>query len=341
MAFRSKPTLKAGGASVTDYLSKILFRRWRLVLLAMLAFVTVTACRPSPLAPVASQSVQPAGDCQIVKHARGETCVPKNPQRVVVLDPGSLGNAIALGVKPVGAAVLGQFPPYFQGKVDGVTSVGTPNQPSLEKILLLKPDLILGDTRIAVYDQLSRIAPTVMTADWAKPEAEDLWKRDLKLHALALGKTTVAEQLLAAYRQRTQELQTRLGDRRWQTQVSIVNFRRDHVRIYLNDSFAGTILRDAGMPRPPAQNQAGFVERVSLEAIPKLDGDVLFAVVGNEKTSLLQQFTAHPLWSQLNAVKAKRIFEVNDETWLYSWHILGANLVLDDLFQYLVNPSKA
>lgn len=272
----------------------------------------------------------------MVQHAMGQTCVPKNPQRVVVLDPGSLGNSVALGVKPIGAAVLeGKFPAYLQDKVVGVTMVGTPNQPSLEKILSLKPDLILGDTRITVYDRLSQIAPTVVTADWEKPEREDLWKRDLNLHALALGKSDVAEQLLQAYTQRTQELQTRLGKRRSQTRISVVNFRRDHVRIYLNDSFSGTILRDAGLPRPQAQNQAGFIERVSLEAIPKLDGDVLFAVMGNANTSPLQQFQAHPLWSRLNAVQAGNVFEVNDETWVNSWHILGANLILDDLFKYL------
>ncbi|MGG6269519.1 ABC transporter substrate-binding protein [Leptolyngbya sp. AN03gr2] len=316
-----------------------MFRRFQLVLLSVLALVAAIACRGHSLSGIVALE-QPASDCRIVQHALGQSCVPNHPQRVVVLDPGSLGNAFALGIKPVGAAVLeGKFPTYLQDKSAGVTIVGTPNQPNLEAILLLKPDLILGDSRIRIYDQLSRIAPTVLTADWDEPEDEALWKRDLKLHALALGKTEVAEKLLQAYQQRTQALRTRLSDRPL-PRISVTNFRRDQVRIYLNDSFSGTILQDVGLPRPSAQAQTGFVKRISLETIPSLDGDAIFAVTSPANSSLFRQFQAHPLWFHLNAVKLERVVDVSDEIWVNGWHILGANLVLDDLFKFFLSKAS-
>jgi ABC-type Fe3+-hydroxamate transport system substrate-binding protein len=46
--------------------------------------------------------------------------------------------------------------------------------------------------------------------------------------------------------------------------------------------------------------------------------------------------------AQPSAVKANRVFEVNDEIWVNSWHIIGANLILNDLLKYLSSrPSSA
>jgi len=44
----------------------------------------------------------------------GETCVPKTPQRLVALGPETLGNAIALGIQPIGSTLEhdNQFPTY-------------------------------------------------------------------------------------------------------------------------------------------------------------------------------------------------------------------------------------
>ncbi|UKO96864.1 hypothetical protein [Nostoc sp. UHCC 0870] len=43
----------------------------------------------------------------------------------------------------------------------------------------------------------------------------------------------------------------------------------------------------------------------------------------------------HPLWKQLNAVQAGKVYKVENSYWGGSGYI-AANLVLDDLFKYLV-----
>ena len=75
----------------------------------------------------------------------GETCVPISPQRVVSVFVPALGNALSLGVKPVGSAFLDRLgqETYLEGKIDGIQSVGN-LPPNLEKILLIKPDVIIG-----------------------------------------------------------------------------------------------------------------------------------------------------------------------------------------------------
>ena len=59
---------------------------------------------------------------RLIQHAMGETCVPKDIKRLVVLDTGELDSALALGVKPVGAVqAIGGFPSYLKDRTDGIT----------------------------------------------------------------------------------------------------------------------------------------------------------------------------------------------------------------------------
>ncbi|MBD2036886.1 iron-siderophore ABC transporter substrate-binding protein [Leptolyngbya sp. FACHB-321] len=271
--------------------------------------------------------------CRTIEHGMGKTCVPLNPKRVVVLN--ELDNVLALGVKPIGTVTLDRgFIDYLTDRTQGIEKVGTDSQPNLEKILLLKPDLIIGTTWDGkdIYDKLNRIAPTVFvdTNDYRS------WKSWLKKTAEALGKTSEAEQLLQNYEQRVQQLQQALGDRSSNTQVSVVNFWQNNVRIYMKRSFSGVILQEVGLARPPVQNKDKLWERLSLELIPKMDGDVIFLLLGGHKESNLAQFKQHPLWSQLKPVQANKVYEVDSSIWIAGAGMIGANLILDDLSQHLV-----
>lgn len=267
----------------------------------------------------------------------GQTCVPLNPKRVVVL--GDLDNVLALGVKPIGAVTLdnGKFISYLGDQTQGVENVGTYNQPNLEKILLLKPDLILGTTWDGkdVYNKLARIAPTV----FVDTDSNRLWKTWLKKTAEALGKTPEAEKLLRNYEQRVQTFKQTMGDRAPKTQVSVVNFWQNNVRIYLKQSFSGLILQELGLARPPAQNKDKLWEPMSLELIPQMDGDVIFLLLGDHNDSNLAQFKQHPLWSKLKPVQANKVYEVDSYIWIAGWGITAANLVLDDLDRHLVKSK--
>ncbi|MBW4417607.1 MAG: iron-siderophore ABC transporter substrate-binding protein [Myxacorys californica WJT36-NPBG1] len=303
-------------------------------LLIPLTVLLLSACNSTnsnkPSAPAASTS------CRTVEHGMGQTCVPPNPKRVVVLS--NLDNVLALGVKPVGAVTLdnGKFIDYLANQTQGIENVGTYSQPNLEKILLLKPDLILGTTWDGkeVYDKLSRIAPTV----FVQTDDNRLWKTWLKKEAEALGKTPEAEKLLQNYEQRVQTFRKSMGDRR--PQISVVNFWQNNVRIYMKQSFSGLILQDVGLPRPPAQNKDKLWERMSLELIPQMDGDAIFLLLGDHNESNLTQFKQHPLWSQLKPVKENKVYEVDNYIWVAGWGMIGANHVLDDLFQHLVEQKK-
>ncbi len=244
---------------------------------------------------------------------------------------------MALGIKPIAATTLGDnnFLKYLDNLTDGIEKIGTNGQPNLEKILYLKPDLILGLAWDAeLYKQLSQIAPTVLAA------GDISWKQWLTKFAEAVGETEKAENLLRDYDQRIENLRQKMGDNLGDTKVSLVNFWANFTRIYMNRSFSGSIIQEIGLSRPLYQDQDKNNENISLELIPKIEGDAIFLILGGHNESKLQQFINHPLWSRLKAVQENRVYPVTSDIWISSWGIMGANRVLDDIFKYLVGETS-
>jgi len=281
--------------------------------------------------PALAQNAPCAG--RALEHAMGTTCVPKSPKRVVVLDTGELDSVLALGVKPVGAvtALGAGFPSYLGSRTQGIHDVGTIQEPSLERILALKPDLILTSKlrHGQLYNQLSKIAPTVMAETVGV-----VWKDNLKLNARALGREAQANKLLSAYHTRLKKLQ--LSVDRSKTTISIVRFVPGQTRLMQRANFIGTILDDAGLARPASQRKSTFMDVASPERIPDMDGSFLFySTYGPAEATPMSQYQQHPLWARLSAVNNKRAIPVNDDHWFLGIGILAANRVIDDLEQHL------
>lgn len=303
---------------------------WRMVLSALI-FCLLAACH---------QAVQNTGastETRLIEHAMGRSQVPLVPQRVVTLDSAPLDAALALEVKPVGSAGWdGEFAEYLGDRTIGIAAVGTPNGPSLEAIIELKPDLILGSKVVAekIYPQLMQIAPTVLTEETGR---DGNWPDNLRLYADALGKRDLAEQLLKTYRDRIAALKQQMQNAQ-ETVVSIVASHQGAVYFYSEKSFAGTIFKELGFKRPPIQTRPPIhVGLVSNESFEQLDGDYIFLLTGKVRQQLsLNEFIKDPLYSQLSAVKKGEIYDVPSEVWAGGRNILAAHRVLDDITKVMV-----
>lgn len=307
--------------------------------LCLLLLVWLTGC----VAPISPATAPPAEETtteetRLVHHAMGETAVPISPQRVVVLDTGELDNVLALGVTPVGAPLTDarQYQEYLGEQLDGISDTGTISEPNLELILSLKPDLILGSKQRyeAIYEQLSEIAPTVLTASLRVP-----WQDNFRLHAEALGKSAEAEQHLADYDAQVAALQADLGDLLDTTTISVIRFRPGQVRLYLKNSYIGYILQDVGLKRAPAQDKDEFSSEITLEFIADVDADYIFITGYATDDSDMEAFLESPMWTTLQGVQAGNALTVDDDTWISGLGIQAARLVLDDLGRYLLGTE--
>lgn len=278
-----------------------------------------------------------------VEHAMGTTEIKETPKRVVILTNEGTEALLAMGVKPVGAVESWTGDPWYdhiKDEMEGVKSVGTESEPSLETIASLKPDLIIGNKmrQEAVYEQLNAIAPTIF--------AEDLrgdWKLNFELYSKAVNKEEEGKKVIEDFDNRVADLKGKLGDQ-LQKEVSIVRFMAGDVRIYHKDTFSGVILDQLGFARPESQNVNDFAEKnATKERIPAMDGDVIFyfsyETGDGEATKLEEEWINDPLFKNLSAVKAGNIHKVNDAIWNTAGGVKAANLMLDDIEKYFLQEK--
>lgn len=112
--------------------------------------------------PTNSPSSTPAAESESAtftyQSEDGPVEVPTHPQRVVVLTRFLTGNVMALGVPVVGVDEMSKTNPRFEEQLKDVEAV---SDESLEKIIELQPDLIIGLSDIKNIDKFKQIAPTV------------------------------------------------------------------------------------------------------------------------------------------------------------------------------------
>lgn len=305
----------------------------------ILGFTLVTACNHHPSLTISSLSNLPTAECRMVKHKMGETCVPMKPQRVVTLSIATLGNVLALGVKPIGttneAHEGDKSLTFVPGQAEGIKLIGL-SQPNLETTLQLKPDLIIGvDWFEPIYPLLSKIAPTVL-GELYYPN----WEEYFSFVAEVLGKQEIEKELWQRYYQRIEELKQALGDRYQDKTISFIHVgKNNEIGFDVKNSFAGAILEDAHLQRPPSQDieaQYGYLP-ISLEELEKVDGDVLFvSTLSTNGDDFLKEKQKDPLWKSLKAVKENKVYSVDGRSW-GATNMLGTDAVINDLFKYLVN----
>ena len=316
-----------------------------LVIILSSVSLLISACAsntsPNKVTNPSAFSSPSSTEKRVVKHALGEIEIPVNPQRVVVLDTAPLDAMLALGIKPIGSAVriFDEFPTYLKDQTEGIAIVGQRPQPNLEKILLLKPDLILSNAleHQHIYDKLSQIAPTFFTETRG---TLGNWQEPFLRYGDVLGRKQKAEELLSEYNSRVVELRQQLGEQLANTEVSLVFSWSGNITLLTKRNFPGAVLDDVGLARPPAQDRTDkSSESVSRENLDGINGDVIFLIGFASKSRnpsfTLSEFTSDPLFSQLEAVKQGRVYEVDGEVWGVGSSILAANGILDDLFKYL------
>lgn len=322
----------------------------------LLTLLVVSACSsfsrqfPTRDIGVVSSSQTSPVPVHAVQHAMGQTLVPVHPQRVVVIDPWLVEIPLALGVNLVGAPGLASTLQSLglEDKHPGIEDIGellTP--PNMEKVMTLKPDLILGTIRNReTYSLWSHIAPTVLV----KMQSNGDWKQPFMPTAKALGKTETAKRLMNNYNLRLAEFKEKMGSRLKKTVVSVVRLIPETINPLTKGAFFGVILEDAGLIRPPSQNLDAIATQkkggnpvgynISPEVLTQIDGDILFIVRYGfqdpaESKIAVHQLMAEPLWSKLNVVRQGKVYVVDAFYWLTGSY-LSANRVIDDLFSYLV-----
>lgn len=286
-----------------------------------------------------------AADCDgrtITRHIlQAPVCVPDEPQRVVVLDPFyNLGMALEIGVPVVGAPLLTAPDAGLRerARAASIVDIGDTRQPDLERIVALKPDLILGDGQLhgQFHDKLARIAPTALI------EVAD-WKDYFLTVGDITGRSDKAAEALRAYRERASAIKARMpGD----MEVSVIRVATHGFHVYLDGPAAYApyaVLHEAGVKRTAYETTADqtVLKRPTWEEIAELNGRILLYVVaaGNapgQDDALETETVGNPLWTMLPAVQAGRAYRVDKAAWFGFNSVASAHRILDDVERYIL-----
>lgn len=243
----------------------------------------------------------------------GETyTVPDDVERIVITGAmEAMEDATALDVEPVGAITLGgEFPEVFKESMGQAESIGEKQEPNFEKILQLKPDVILGTTKFPekVVSKLEQIAPTILVSHISTD-----WEDNLLLMGALNGKEKEAETLLSDYGQLVDTAKADLAEDFEDKTVVAIRVRAGKMFIYPEDVFFNPILySELELNVPEAVKNAKAQEEISIEQLAEMNPDYIFMQVQQtgtqENEQAFEQLKQNSIIQNIDAFKEEQVY---------------------------------
>ncbi|CAM3628551.1 iron-siderophore ABC transporter substrate-binding protein [Saccharibacillus brassicae] len=274
-----------------------------------------------------------------ITHLKGTAEIPASPKRVVSLSAAYIDHMLTIGEMPVGVNTEerygGDYLPYLADELEGVATVGSAEAPNLEAILLLDPDVILVESRTGetTYEQLNKIAPTVVLGNEWKDydEDPDFWTEDLLKIAEMYGKTGLAQQKIAELDKKTAEVRVQV-EQSEHRKLAYIRVRDKLLQIYAQKGHPtnGLLYHDLGF-EPSSLTPIDQREDLSLEGVADLDANRLILEVDPNGADFLAAAQKSSVWKNVPAVQQARVYET-DSFWLFkSWGVIGRTEILEDV----------
>lgn len=231
--------------------------------------------------------------------------VPAHPKRVIVLSSFA-GNVMALDVNLVGVDSWSKMNPRFDSKLKDVAEV---SDESLEKIIELDPDLIIGLSNIKNIDKLNDIAPTV-TYTYGKV---DYLTQHLEIGKL-LNKEKEAQAWIDDFKKRAQtagdEIKAKIGA---DATVSVIENFDKQLYVYGDNWGRGTeiLYQEMKLNMPEKVKETALIDgyyALSLEVLPEFAGDYLIISKNSETDNSFQETDTY---KNIPAVQNNHVYEAN------------------------------
>ncbi|MGD0442309.1 MAG: cobalamin-binding protein [Edaphobacter sp.] len=231
--------------------------------------------------------------------------VPDHPHRVICLMPNVTDTVFALGAGDdvVGISNYTKYPAAALTK----PSVGDLIKPSIETILSLHPDLVIGfqpKGPMEVTDQLERAGIPLFLVS---PHGIAGIMHSVETIGLALNRTAQAEALVHNLQQRVDAVRTRTTGQPAPRVFMPVWY--DPITTIGRNAFITEIIAAAG-GRSVTDDLREEWPTISMEAVLDRAPDALLLIRGGKTT--LQVLEDRPGWSNMPAVKERRAYYIDD-----------------------------
>jgi iron complex transport system substrate-binding protein len=231
--------------------------------------------------------------------------VPDHPHRVICLMPTVTDTVFALGAGDdvVGISDYTKYPAAALTK----PSVGDLINPSIETILSLHPDLVIGTQPkgpMEVTDQLERAGIPIFLVS---PHGIAGIFHSVETIGMALNRKAQADALIHSLRQRVDAVRAQTKGQPAPTVFMPIWY--DPITTIGKNAFITEIIEAAG-GRSVTDDLATEWPQISMEVVLERAPDALLLVRGGKTT--LKVLQDRPGWSSMTAIKARRAYYVDD-----------------------------
>jgi iron complex transport system substrate-binding protein len=290
-----------------------------LSLLPLLLLIGTPAARAHSRA---TQSAAHPGD-EIIDEVGRKVKIPAEVRRIVTLSPDLTETVYALGLgdRLAGDTNFCDTPPEAKSK----PHVGNPQDPSLEAIAGLHPDLVLASgsiNRLETVEALNRLGIPVYTSF---PHNVRGMLDSVSRMSDIMGAGAQGREVVAQLRGRLDALHVKLADRPF-VHVLFVVWQQPLMTIGQN-TFIADALRWAGAESIILSDRN--YPQVSLEEVVRLQPEYLVftsdhEVGGETGAADLADLRAHPVWRDLQAVELGHVVDVDEAIVRPSPGLVGA-----------------
>ncbi|RDI43795.1 ABC transporter substrate-binding protein [Aquicella lusitana] len=283
----------------------------------------------------------------VIRTETGTVMLAKPATRIVVLEFSLLDDLLQLGIKPVGLASSradeGTNPPFLLSQIQGITDVGTRQQPNLEKIISLRPDLIIADKTMQseIYPLLTKIAPTLMLNGL-------LGDIDIQINNLQiLAQATKTQNKVAALSKRLRDQYAaakKIGTAHPARVIIGYVSNAGQFQALTANALTSKILNDFAHPNVITVSRKEQSTPVPLETLLAQDPDSIVVLLTDGDLNPYRALIRNPLWQTLRAVKMKRVYFMDRDLWAKNHGMLATELMLKQAVdtQFLTNqPNTA
>ena len=227
----------------------------------------------------------------------------KKYNRIVVLDPATVEMIYMLGAedKIVGVANLERSKVCPEEKVAKLESVGTFIKPSLERIITLKPDLVI--TSALTDDNLNNgLKSNNIEAKRIQANSiEEIFTNFMEV-AKMLGKENEANKIIAEKRAKLEEIKKMAAINK----KGLFVMSASPLMVFGNDNLPNDIMKLLNI-KNIAENQKGRNPIVTPEFIMKENPDIIITLLPNPS----QIVATNPQLKNVNAIKNSKFIVVN------------------------------
>jgi iron complex transport system substrate-binding protein len=260
-----------------------------------------------------------------IEHDLGSTTITAPAQRIVALEWVYVENLLALGIMPIGVADIEGYNNWVKVAPqldDSVIDVGTRQEPNLEVIAGLQPDLIIGAgfRLTANYDALNAIAPTITFNSYPEGSHYDEMIKTFRIMGQIVDRQADAEAVLSDMNDYFADANQALVDagRAGETFILSQTFLSSEVptfRLFTDNGLAVQVLEQMGLSNAwdDAPQQYGF-STVDFEAFVGIqDTNFFYIAQPDYQTTLVES----PLWVELPFVLSDRAYWLGGDVWLF------------------------